>query len=222
MIYLLPKKCQPLIYKVIQWYYRKPRIISKRGLSFWLLPSVFHPSLYLSTDILLDYILTQHIESASILELGCGNGFISLFLAKYQNVQMYASDINAIAVEGLRQNAQQQQVNISIYHSDLFNNIPREAFDYILINPPYFQKKIAATHEAAFYAGAQLEYFQKGFQQLQFYLKQGTIVIMILSENVPLNKIKRIAEQYSSQLKEVQQIRKKGELFLIYQLVRTK
>jgi len=214
--YYLPKRLQPLFYRGIKWYFRKERTIEKRGILIDLLPSVFHPSLYLSTDILLDYVLSLDIENKSILELGCGNGFISLYLAKFKNVKMYASDINPKAVEGIKNNAQKNKVKIEVYQSDLFDDILVEQLDYILVNPPYFQKAINSNDEYAFFAGEDLEYFKKFFRQIIPYIKQGTKPFMILSENVDIEQIRSISNRYNIYFKIELQISKNREEFLIY------
>ena len=131
-------KLQPILYKGIRWYYSKPRILTKNGVKIHLLPSVFHPSLYLSTDIFLAYLLKQAINGKKILELGAGNGYISLYLSKFKNCQVTASDINPAAIQGLQWSRDLNQTTLEIIESNLFDSIPVQAFDYILVNPPYY------------------------------------------------------------------------------------
>ncbi len=211
-------KFQPLLYKAIKWYYAKPRWIEKRGLKIRLYPTVFHPSFYLSTDIILDYLLNLDINEKSLLELGAGNGLVSLYLAKYKNCKVIATDINPNAIKGLQENSRTNQVNLKVIESDLFDRVPFEQLDYIIVNPPYYAGEISAVDEYAFYAGAQLEYFSKFFSQILPYLKRNTIIYMILSETAPLETIAIHGDKVGVKMKVVDSKKKLGEIFLIYQL----
>ena len=211
-------KFQPLLYKGIKWYYAKPRWVKKRGLKIRLYPTVFHPGFYLSTDIMLDYLLTLSIDGKSLLELGAGSGLVALYLAKNKNCKVTATDINPNAIKGLEENSQTNQVDLKVIASDLFDAVPFEKLDYIIVNPPYYAGEISAVDEYAFYAGTQLEYFSKFYSQIVPYLKNDTTVYMILSETAPLAKIKMRGEQEKIKMKTVYSKRKIGEFFFIYQL----
>ena len=54
---------------------------------------------------------------------------------------------------------------IRIIHSDLFDNIPLEAFDIIAINPPYYKKDPHAPAEYAWFCGKKGEYFERLFTE---------------------------------------------------------
>ncbi len=216
MIYTLPKYFQPIIYKIIKWHYRKPRRFSKRGIDMVLYPSVFHPSLYLSTDIFLDFILNLNLNNGNTLELGCGNGLISLYLAKHTDMKIYASDINPQAVEGISENAKRNNVVINAIHSDLFDKIESMHFDFIFINPPFYKAPVKAVNEHAFYAGQNLEYFEKLFSQLNVRKKSVGKTYMILSENAATKEIVKIAQKYRIKVDQVHQQQSNREWFYIY------
>src|SRR5204863_4429236 len=85
-------------------------------------------------------------------------------------------DVNPTAVQATRQNAEKNQVNISVVESDLFSSVNDQKFDIILNNPPYYPKDPSNSEERAWYAGRNLEYFQKFFlQSLNFVKPQGII-----------------------------------------------
>ncbi|NNF01044.1 MAG: methyltransferase [Bacteroidia bacterium] len=208
----------PLFYRLIKWYYKKPRSFEKRGIKIKLLPSVFHPSYYLSTDILLDYTLSIDLEGKNVLELGCGSAFISLFLAKNTGAKCSASDLNFAAIKGLSENIKTNKVDIEFFHSDLFEDIPRNDFDIILINPPYFEQDPKHDDEIAFYAGKDLQYFAKLFDQLRSRLTADAFALMILSENVNSRKILEVLTRNELLISVVHTIKKNDELFLIYRI----
>lgn len=189
-----------------------------RGLDLKILPSVFHPVLYLSTEIFLDYIIDLKLHNVKVLELGTGNGLISIYLAKHFQVAVHSSDINQTAIQGLNENAAKYNLDIKTYTSDLFDDLPKISFDYIFINPPFYQKKIEDNSTYAFYAGEDLEYFHKLFLQLSVEHLDETKVLFILSENAVIDKIKAVAKNYGLEFILKKDIHKKGELFLIYTL----
>lgn len=79
------------------------------------------------------------LKGKKFLELGCGSGLISIAAAK-KGARVTASDINPVAVEFLVKNSEENKVEIEVIESDLFNDIPKQPFDIIAINPPYYKK----------------------------------------------------------------------------------
>ena len=219
MIYRLPKRLQGFWYAVFKWYYRKARVVTVRDIDIKLLPSVFHPTLYLSTEIFLDYILDLKLKNESTLELGTGNGLISLYLAKNLSLDVHASDINPFAIQGLNENAAKYDLNIKTYVSDLFDEIPTKTFDYIFINPPFYKKEISDDSEYAFFAGNEMQYFYKLFNQLNSSNLQGSKVLFVLSENAVVEEIQTIARQDGFELSIEKEVEEKGERFMIYSLI---
>jgi len=218
MVSYILHKAQPVLYPFIKWYYKKARKLTKRGIKMTLLPSVFHPSFYLSTDILLDFALTHDLDQKKVLELGCGNGFISLYLATHTKAEIHASDINPHAIEGLNQNAQQLGLEIRSYESDLFDKIPIRDFDFILVNPPYFEKEIESVDEFAFFTGSDFKYFQNFYDQIFEQVLAGTICYLIFSENVNIDRVNEIAQNNTMRLQSVHEAVSMKEKFIIYKI----
>lgn len=187
----------------IQWvlkgfynrYKLKPRTYTFRDLKVRVLPEVFHPGFFFSTKYLLEYVLEhKSIQKKQILELGAGSGLISTYLAK-EGAQVYASDINPKAVENVKLNAELNELHITVFHSDLFDEFPSMTFDYILINPPYYPKKPSNNEEKAWFCGEDFEYFQKLFRQLSQFVNKDSEVLMVLSESCDLERITEIANE---------------------------
>lgn len=185
---LLRRLYKPLLDR----YLRKDRVFRYQNLRTNVFPGVFHPGFFFSTKILLAFLEKCDLKNKSFLELGAGSGLISVVAAK-RGAIVTASDISKKAMENSSMNAQLNNVSIKQIHSDLFENIPHRQFDFIVINPPYYKGKITKESDHAWYAGEQLEYFQKLFHQLPPYMNRDTKALMILSDECDIHQIQTMA-----------------------------
>jgi len=181
----------PILKKLAWVYTRKEREYSYNNISVKVLPGVFHPGLFISTKVLLNFVNTLKFEGKTFFELGAGTGIISI-LASKKGATVYASDISSKAVENVKLNAAKNNVQINIFTSDLFKNIPDMQFDYIIINPPYYNRDPNEEEEYAWFCGSNFEYFKSLFNSLSNYIGKDSKVFMILSEVCDIQKIKSI------------------------------
>lgn len=206
---------QPLLWRMYRWYLSKPRWYEFEDLRVRLLPSVFHPGWLLSTKVLLSYVREFELKGKSILELGAGSGMISLCLAK-AGAKVTASDINPSAIKAIQESCIENKVALNIIASDLFNKIPLQHFDFILVNPPYYPQNPSNKAEQAFFCGENFEYFQQFFSQVKPYLHPNTHLLMILSEDCELEKIKGLAKAEGMEMILVFQTRRQQEVQYIF------
>jgi release factor glutamine methyltransferase len=181
----------PILKKLANVYTRKEREFSYNNITVKVLPGVFHPGLFFSTKMLLNFVATLNLEEKTVLELGAGTGIISILAAR-MGANVYASDISSKAVENIKLNSAINNVQINIIISDLFKNIPDMKFDYIIINPPYYDRDPKEEEEYAWFCGNKFEYFKSLFNSLSNYIGKDSKVFMILSEVCDLHKIKSI------------------------------
>ncbi len=184
----------PVIRKLAKIYTSKERTFSFKDIEVVVKPGVFHPGLFISTIMLLNFVERLNIEQKTFLELGAGSGIISIMAAKKQ-AKVYASDISSIAVENIKLNADKNGVDISVFKSDLFQNLTGLKFDIIIINPPYYKKDPAIEEEYAWYCGSNHEYFISLFDTLKDHIYRDSKVYMILSEVSDIDAIKSIGKQ---------------------------
>lgn len=218
IIYSFPSRLEPFVYKLVKRYYSKARTVVYKDLKFTLYPTVFHPFIYLTTETLLNYVMSLDLTDKVILELGFGSGLISMQLAKNKGVEMHASDINAKAVEGLKENCKNLNIPISVYHSDLFSEIPLSKIDYLLINPPFFSNEVKSIDEYAFYTGEDYDYFHRLFEALKSDARTIANTLMILTNKCELDKIKSIASEYDVVFEIQFSVVKQSEEHFIYAL----
>jgi len=207
----------PIVNKLARIYTSKEREFSFKDIKVKVTPGVFHPGLFISSKILLNFVDHLKLEEKSFLELGAGSGIISILAAK-KGAKVFASDISSIAIESIILNAKENNVNINVIYSDLFQNIPNIQFDYIIINPPYYKKDPATDAEYAWYCGSNHEYFIRLFDSLSNYTMQDSKVFMILSEVCDINAIKKIGEKKNFIWKMIEKKTVWGERNYIYKL----
>ena len=79
----------------------------------------------------------------SIIDIGTGSGCIAISLAKViSNSNVYALDISEEALKIAKENAFNNNVNVSFIHDDILNlkNNIETKFDIIVSNPPYVRE----------------------------------------------------------------------------------
>ncbi|HYE53292.1 MAG TPA: HemK2/MTQ2 family protein methyltransferase [Chitinophagaceae bacterium] len=188
--YVVSRTYKPLLVK----YLSGTRRYASKGLTLEIPPQVFHPGFFTSTKLLLRNICKLELRNRTVLELGAGSGFIAMQTAK-QGAVVTATDINPVAIEYLKKNSKRNGVAVRIIHSDLFDNIPLEAFDIIAINPPYYKKDPQTPGEYAWYCGRKGEYFERLFEGLGNYIHESSVVLMVLCDGCDMDLIINMALQ---------------------------
>lgn len=207
----------PIVSKLVKIYTAKEREFSYKNINVKVRPGVFHPGLFISTKILLDFVSDLELEKKTFLELGAGSGIISI-LASKKGAIVYASDISSTAIENIKLNAEVNNETISVYKSDLFENMPELKFDYIVINPPYYKKDPINEAEHAWYCGKNHEYFTRLFDSLANHIHKSSKVYMILSEVCDIEVVKKIGSDRKFFWELIQKKSVLGEKNYIYNL----
>lgn len=182
------------------WYLQSDRYYNYNGIRVKVKKGVFHPGLFFSTKFLLKELMKENLRDKTLLELGAGSGLISIIAAK-QGAKVTASDINQVAIEGLSENMEMNNSKFEILLSDLFDAIPLQTFDYIIINPPYYAKQPGSDAEKAWFCGENFEYFERLFPKLGNYRNSDSTVWITLSEDCEVSRIQQIAEGNQWKLK---------------------
>ena len=199
----------------LQWKLRKTVIYKGYGMQLNIPSGVFHPHYFHSTTFLLDYLLSEHLEGKTFLELGCGSGLISLCAAR-AGAHVTAIDIHSKAIDNLHENAANNGIEIEMIISDLFQQLPGRQFDIIAINPPYYPRNPATEAEMAWFCGIDFEYFERLFAQLKAHVCPNGKVLMVLSEDCDMVAISRIACKHQMVLVELKRSLFMGEYQIIY------
>ncbi|HEY1871631.1 MAG TPA: HemK2/MTQ2 family protein methyltransferase [Chitinophagaceae bacterium] len=196
--YIVGTTWQPLLIK----YLSKTRTYHYKDIRLQIPSSVFHPGFFFSTHLLLKQIKDLSLKNKMFLEPGAGSGLLSIYAAK-QGANVTATDINPLAVECIKQNALQNNAEIDVIESDLFNNIPPQKFDVIVINPPYYKKTPESFADYAWNCGANGEYFQKLFYRLNDYIHAETKILMVLCDGCDIAMVRSIADENDFDMKTI-------------------
>ncbi len=189
----LRKKFVGLIIRpLLFWYIGKNRISHVLGLTLLVPKGVFHPALFFSSKFLGKYVLGSNLKAQKVLDIGTGTGILAL-LASQRGAQVWAIDINPLSVEAAKINAQQNQLELIVLASDLFEKLHGMQFNQMLVNPPYYPKQAMNQEEMAWYCGPAFEYFQRLFSEAPAHLLPQGEMLMVLSEDCQLEVITRIA-----------------------------
>ena len=131
------------------------------------------------TFLLLSALEKVDVKGKYILELGCGCGIISLYLA-YRGGIVEAVDIDENAVENTIYNANLNDLKIKVYRSDLFKSVDRsKKFNIIVFNPPYLEDEL---NDVSIVGGTEL--ILKFLDEVPRYLKKrGEIYFIINDKN---------------------------------------
>lgn len=100
-------------------FYTDNGVFSKKGLDF-------------GTRTLLENIPSV---TGRILDLGCGYGPIGIYIAKTNDAIVDMIDVNKRSLTLARKNALLNQVEVSIFESNGYQNITKK-YDFIITNPP--------------------------------------------------------------------------------------
>jgi release factor glutamine methyltransferase len=186
--YIVGRTYKPLLVK----YLSGTTTYTYKNIRLQISPGVFHPGFFFSTKLLLKYISTISLAKKTFLELGAGSGLISIYAAQ-KGAHVTATDINHIAISGLKKNSHQNKTPINIIESDLFAAIPKQSFDVIAINPPYYKKNPVSDKDYAWYCGENGEFFQNVFKKLHDYIHAKTELVMVLCDGCDIEMIKTFA-----------------------------
>jgi len=200
-------------------YIRRERWAEYSGVRVQVPPGVFHPGVFFSTPIFIKFLQDVDFQDKKVLDIGTGSGLLALFAAQKGGI-VTALDIHALAVETTRRNAAVNGLALTVLQSDLFDALPPQPFDFILVNPPYYPRAPRNKAEHAFFAGEHLEYFEKFFRQVPSYITAETKIWMILSEDCDLEKIGQLAEAQGFKAQTLGEQKKWAERFFVvgYQL----
>ncbi len=195
---LLQGIVQTFIKPIVTWYLKKPRTFRYKKVELIILSGIFHPQFFFSSKFLAAFIESLDLKNKTFCEPCTGSGFISI-VAYRQGAKVLCFDVDWKAIENVKLNAAKNKIeestsNFQVIQSDGFSNIPSQTFDVMVINPPYFFKKVEADTQLAWNCGEEGEFFVSFFSALPRYLSTNGKCFMVLADNCDIERIKAIAQ----------------------------
>ncbi len=118
-------------------------LLGYEGLKIIQRPDIFNFSL--DSTLLADFV-TINKSDRKILDMGCGNGYIPIFLTLRTNANIYGIEIQEeiydLAIRSVKLNNLEEYINI--YNMDLKEahlKLGTSSFNIVTCNPPYFKYK---------------------------------------------------------------------------------
>ena len=147
-------------------------------------------------------------KESSVLDLCCGSGYIGLTIKQKTDCNVTLSDIDDEAIIQSKENAKDNNMNVEIIQSDLFENINGK-FDVIVSNPPYIpatnvldKSVIDFDPELALFGGKDgNDLYKKIIKEAPNYINDGGYLVFEISED----NSKYIKEQGFTILKDINQ-----------------
>ena len=119
------------------------------------------------TTFLLKGVIVKRLRELSdpkLLEIGVGKyAILSGYLSRFVDRTIDAVDVDSESVETSRQHVQANSLNVNVFQSNLFLEVPRQYYDVIVWNLPYYQ---------------QPEYLYSLFQSAPQYMDDHTKLII--------------------------------------------
>jgi len=207
----------PIVTRYQSWKHAKPVSFSYKNCSVNVLPGVYSPKIHYSTSLFMDYLEAIDLTHQTVLELGCGSGIISVFAAS-KGAIVTSSDINNTALNELTVHVRDENLNIIVVYSDLFENLHFH-FDYILINPPIRAENPDYVDDKANKAGQDSQYYDQLFSQLKVRTLRETQILMILPDEAELFAIMRRAKLNHLKLKTLKVLNKGLNRAVVYRVM---
>lgn len=86
-----------------------------------------------TTSMCMEYVEQMDMKDRDILDIGCGSGILSILSKKLNAKNVYACDIDQIAVDSTIENSNINNVEVNAFISDLFSNVEKK-YDIIFAN----------------------------------------------------------------------------------------
>ena len=90
---------------------------------------------YASLFLVKTFLNNKNKDYNSILDIGCGYGFIGITLSRLLNKHVDMADINKRAVHLCKMNIEDNNVDASVIESNIYESITNN-YDLIITNPP--------------------------------------------------------------------------------------
>ena len=164
---------------------KKSGLTKIKGKKFYLHPKVFNSKWTFSSIFLAENLEVNNGDV--VLDLGCGNGFQTVFVAQKASYVL-ALDLNPAAVKCTKINVKFNGLKnkVDVLAGNLFQPLKNEKFNLIVFNPPYLPGNPKNILEKAWLDKGGL-LIKKFFDEAKKYLKPKGKIQIVYSDIAVLN-----------------------------------
>jgi release factor glutamine methyltransferase len=190
------------------------------GLDLTVLPTVFHPKIFLTSGFFADYLQSLDFTGKDVIEVGTGSGILSLSAARAGAISVLALDINQAAVDAANLNAANNGLlQVTAIKSDLFSAIPAtNKFDVIISSPPSFSGEPRDDADRAWHAGPGYRDILALFEQAAERIRPNGKMYILLSSDTNLKLMDSLISAAGFKSKKIAQRSIWVEAFYLYEL----
>jgi len=156
------------------------------------------------SELMASVIEGLNLQGKRCLDMGCGCGLLSLIMAQ-SGADVVAADLNPLAVEAAKANAEMIGVRLHAKQSDLFSDV-KGSFDLIVFNAPYLPedesqksgKKGVHVEELAWNGGqGGREVISRFARDAPTHLEKDGTILLEISSLTGENEVQKIFEGLS-------------------------
>ena len=175
-----------------------PERIETDGLIVDVPAGVYHPLPDSSSEFFIRNIRAMNeAQLAKTLEIGCGCGIISLFIAKNSSARVVATDISPVAVQATLDNAKLNAISLNALESDLFENVEEKDFSLIIFNTPMIDKSPENDIEKYSLCDPQGKITEAYLRQASQHISKNGLIIFSICNNSAYEVMDSIDLEYS-------------------------
>ncbi len=200
---------------------RRTTVVRAAGFELVVRPTVFHPRIFLTSEFFAGFLDRIDLKGKRVADVGTGSGIIALAAARAGAASVVAVDINPNAARAALDNARANGLDgrVSAVCSNLLSALaPRQQFDVILSNPPYFPDEPLDLADRAWNAGPGYRDIAPLFEQARARLAQGGVMYLLISSESDFGLLGSLIERAGFRARLVQERSILIESMVIYEL----